>query len=159
MIVKLYTDGSCRDNGKEGSRGAYAYAIVADDNCVVSYVDTERDTTNNRMEMQAIIAGFKRLLVEGLTSDLIHDVEDIEIYSDSAYVVNCYNNKWYENWQKNNWQTSRKQPVLNRDLWVQLLPIFEMPNVSVKHVKGHNGDKWNEHVNELAQEASAGLTV
>jgi ribonuclease HI len=78
----------------------------------------------------------------------------IVVYTDSAYLHNCYAQKWYRSWQMNGWKNSKKQPVANRDLWERLIPYFELPEVEFVKVKGHAGNKYNEIVDTMAQIAS-----
>ena len=107
------------------------------------------DTTNNKMELKAIIEGLAavRLLIEN------DDFNSIYVFSDSAYCVNCVEQKWYAKWQKNGWCNSKKEPVKNKELWKQLIPYFENPQFFFKKVKGHSGIEENEYVDKLAREA------
>ena len=76
--------------------------------------------------------------------------DDITIYSDSAYLVNCYNDKWFVKWENNNWKNSKNEPVANIDLWKQLIMYFRLPNINFVKVKGHNGNQYNEIADKLA---------
>ena len=83
-----------------------------------------------------------------------YPLEKITIRTDSAYCHNCYTQKWYKNWQKNGWKNSKKEPVANKTLWLQLIPFFENTNFIFEKVKGHTGAKdWNNEVDKLAVEA------
>ena len=136
---KMYTDGSCK-----GTRvGGWAYVITnADDIELGKGSDRQVNTTNNRMELQACIEGLKKF--DPRTAE-------IEVFCDSAYVVNCFLQKWYVKWEKNDWQGSQG-PVKNRDQWEELLKLyraFKTPP-TWKHIKGHNGNKWNEVADSMA---------
>lgn len=139
----IHTDGSCLGNP---GPGGWAYVTV----------DTEASghesaTTNNRMEMTAVIAA-------------LHDapVEPIEIVSDSKYVVDCINQAWYVQWQRNGWKTSKKKPVLNADLWTELLACVHHRStqgaaVTFRWTKGHAGQAQNERADLLARQAAEGV--
>ena len=105
-MYRVFTDGSCKGNGKENAVGAWAYAVYDEndnllfDNCGAAY-----NTTNNRMEMEAVINGIFATRSEyGIDSK-------IEVYTDSAYIHNCMSQKWYKTWEKNGWKNASKQPV------------------------------------------------
>lgn len=103
----------------------------------------EADTTNNRMELRAVI--------EALAS--LKQPCKVSCYSDSAYLVNCFRNKWYVNWQKNGWKNSKGQPVENQDLWRSLLAHMDIHQVTYIKVKGHSDNEWNNRCDELARNA------
>ena len=134
--VIIYTDGACSGNPGPGGWGA-----------VLMYNDNKKEisgynsnTTNNIMEITAVIEALKLLKFEC----------EVEIYSDSAYVVNAYNQKWIENWKKNNWKTSGKEPVKNKELWQELDSLVNMHKVKFIKVKGHADNEWNNRCDELA---------
>ena len=102
-----------------------------------------KETTNNIMEITAVIEGLKTLKFEC----------EVEIYSDSAYVVNAFNNHWIENWKKNNWKTANKQPVKNKELWEELYALTEKHKVTFIKVKGHSDNEYNNRCDELARNA------
>ena len=81
---------------------------------------------------------------------------DIEVVSDSTYVVNCFKDRWWQGWQRRNWRNSQNKPVANRDLWEPLieLAVASEANVTWRWVKGHSGDRWNDRVDELATMAA-----
>jgi len=107
-----------------------------------------QDTTNNIMELTAVIEGLKLLK---------HECE-VEIYSDSAYVVNAFNNKWIYGWIKNNWKTSSKEPVKNKELWEELYSLTKIHTVKFIKVKGHSDNEFNNRCDELAREAIKNLS-
>jgi len=139
-FVTIYTDGAC--SGNPGPGGWGAVLLFKDQNKEIS--GGERDTTNQRMELQAVIGALSALKVTDW---------DVTIYSDSAYVVNAFKQKWLDNWQKNGWRNSKKEPVANQDLWQQLLLLTGKNRVTMQKVKGHAGDKFNERCDELARQA------
>lgn len=101
------------------------------------------DTTNNIMEITAVIEGLKLLKYKC----------EVEIYSDSAYVVNAFNNKWIYGWMKNNWINSSKEPVKNKELWQELYDLVKQHEVKFIKVKGHSDNKYNNRCDELARAA------
>ena len=153
MIYQVYCDGSTRGNGKENAVGAWAYVVVNSQYDSMSAADRAavEGTTNQRMELTAAIEGITKALTVLDKGDVIN------VYTDSAYLHNCYTQGWYKNWQKNGWRNSKKEPVANRDLWEKLIPYFEMFEVNFHKVKGHAGVQWNEYVDHLAQTASTKL--
>ena len=146
MFVKLFSDGAARGN-PEGP-GGYG--------CVLQYVDSagqlhEREfsagykqTTNNRMELMAVIVGLEALVKPC----------DVEVISDSKYVTDAFNQHWIEGWLKRGWQNSARQPVKNIDLWKRLLRAKEPHNVKFTWVKGHAGHPENERCDILATAAA-----
>ena len=100
----------------------------------------KKDTTNNIMEITAVLEALKLLKFEC----------EVEIYSDSAYVVNAYKQKWIDNWKKNNWKTAGKDPVKNKELWQELDSLVNMHKVNFIKVKGHADNEWNNRCDELA---------
>ena len=100
-----------------------------------------KDTTNNIMEITAVIEGLKMLKKEC----------EVEIYSDSAYVVNAFNNGWIYNWMKNNWRTASKEPVKNKELWEELYNLTKKHKTTFIKVKGHSDNEFNNRCDELAR--------
>ncbi len=99
------------------------------------------NTTNNIMEITAVIEGLKMLKFEC----------EVEIYSDSAYVVNAFNNHWIEGWIKKNWINSSKEPVKNKELWQELYTLTKQHKVKFIKVKGHSDNEYNNRCDELAR--------
>lgn len=153
MIYQVYCDGSTRGNGKENAVGAWAYVVINGDYNTISAGDVGAvaGTTNQRMELCAAIEGITKALT------FLEKGDVIDVYTDSAYLHNCYNQKWYENWQRNGWRNSKKEPVANQDLWEMLIPYFEKFEVNFHKVKGHADNMWNNYVDDLAQNASTRL--
>ena len=138
--ITVFTDGSSRGNPGPGGWGA----IVASDLNVYELAGQENPTTNNRMELSAVIASLEFLRDHNQTG------ESVTIYSDSQYFKNGFES-WMYGWQKKGWVTAKKEPVLNQDLWQKLLdlkPVFT--NLDIVHVKGHVGIPGNERADELA---------
>ena len=157
MTIDVYTDGSTKDNGTDDAVGGWAYLIMAPGaagNFIIERAEQVFGTTNNRMELVAIIKALEKIK----SSPLLHifDYSKINIFTDSAYVYNCYIQKWYMNWQKNGWKNAKKEPVKNKELWEQLIPYFEDNHFSFYKVKGHSGNEYNEIVDSLAQNAAIG---
>lgn len=134
--VDLYTDGAC--SGNPGVGGWAAVLIYKGKQKELS--GGERETTNNRMELTAVIRGLEAL----------KEKCNVTIYSDSAYVVNAINNDWITNWQLNGWKNSAKDDVSNKDLWEKLLDLLAShPSAFVK-VKGHSTNELNNLCDKLA---------
>ena len=156
-MFKIYCDGSCKGNGKKDSVGAWAYVILDSNNEIIaSYSYPEPNTTNNQMEMKALIESVKRLEEFCKEKNLNFKVE---VYTDSAYIHNCKQQKWYKNWIKNNWVNTKKEPVKNKELWEKIIPFFEDERIHIFKVKGHSKDeneheKWNNYVDKMAQNAA-----
>lgn len=135
--VTIYTDGACSGNPGKGGWGS----ILIYGDVVKELSGGEDNTTNNRMELKAVIEALKAL----------KSPCDVEIYSDSAYVVNAFTQKWIDNWIKNNWKTADKKNVKNVDLWQELLVLIKTHNVTFKKVKGHSDNELNERCDKLAK--------
>ena len=125
--VNLYTDGACSGNQNESNVGGWG--------CILEYAGREKElwdgevnTTNNRMELSAPIAGLSALKEKGLR---------VRIFSDSSYLVNCFQQGWYKKWVQNGWKTAGKKPVENRELWEKLLSLMEGQTCEFYLVKGH----------------------
>jgi len=142
--VILYTDGACA--GNPGPGGWAAIIIHGGKERTVS--GAEPRTTNQRMELMAAI--------EGLAA--IGGHLRVQLYTDSAYVMNCFRDRWYERWERSGWMGAGKQPVANRDLWERLIAETRRHEVVWNKVRGHSGDPLNERVDRLARGAIASLT-
>lgn len=150
----IYTDGSCRKNGKEGATGAYGFVIVDDsDRRIVDHVSqATAAVTNQQMELLAALDACRE--AEKLMTSV--DSCEFHLYTDSAYLHNCVTDKWYKKWQINGWVNSKKQPVANRELWERLIPYFIDPMFIFHKVTGHADNKWNNYVDNLVQARSLG---
>lgn len=151
MKFIIYTDGSCRKNGDKDAVGAWGYVVMTEhgDSPIETKAYRVQGTTNQQMELAAAINGCNSIFGQLLP------IDEIDVYTDSAYLCNCYEQGWYKKWQMNGWTNIKKQPVANRDLWEQLIPFFEDPRFRFHKVKGHADNKWNNYVDELVQKASA----
>ena len=134
--VQIYTDGACSGNPGPGGWGA----VLMYGQHIKEMSGAEPNTTNNRMELQAAISALSSLK-EGCK---------VTLYSDSAYLVNCFKQGWYKGWLKNGWKNSKGQPVENQDLWKELLRLMDIHQVEYVKVKGHADNKWNNRCDELA---------
>lgn len=134
--VELYTDGACSGNpGKGGYGGILIYKGIEKE-----YSGFADNTTNNRMELTAVIMGLK----------MLKEPVEIDIYSDSAYTVNAFLEGWIENWINNNWRTAGKKPVQNVELWQELLELIHPHKVTWHKVKGHADNTYNNRCDKLA---------
>ena len=138
-MIKIYTDGSCLNNPGNGGWAA----IINHNGNVVKISGSEKETTNNKMELMAPIKALQK----------IDKDEKIEIYTDSKY-VKLGITEWIHKWKKNNWQTSKKEPVKNKDLWIQLYDLTISFEISWIWVKAHAGNTLNEEVDLLAKKAA-----
>tara|TARA_B100000941_G_scaffold179773_1_gene128875 strand:- start:54 stop:479 length:426 start_codon:yes stop_codon:yes gene_type:complete len=138
-MIKIYTDGSCLSNPGNGGWAA----IININGKIKKISGNEKNTTNNRMELMAPINALKN----------INSKDPIEIFTDSKYVKNGIT-EWINKWVLNNWKTSNKEDVKNKDLWIELYKLNQSLNVKWNWVKAHAGDTLNEEVDMLAKKAS-----
>ena len=146
--ITLYTDGAARGN-PDGPGGYGAILHFVDSNGIIherEYSAGYKRTTNNRMELMAVIVGLEAL----------NRPCKVEVISDSKYVTDAFNQNWIEGWVRRGWKNSQKQPVKNPDLWNRLLKACEPHEVTFTWVKGHNGHHYNERCDELATTAADG---
>jgi ribonuclease HI len=143
--IQLYSDGACSGNPGPGGYGV-----------ILKYNEHEKEfsagyklTTNNRMELMAIIVGLESL----------KEKCKVDVFSDSKYIVDAVNQGWALKWEANNWKRNKKEMAKNIDLWVRLLDLLEKHDVSMNWVKGHAGHPENERCDELAVAASASPTL
>lgn len=134
--VTLYTDGACSGNPGPGGWGA----ILEYNGHRKEFSGGEANTTNNRMELTAVIQGLEAL----------KEPCEVELYSDSKYVVDALEKGWAESWQKKGWIKSDKKPALNPDLWERLLALTKLHTVRCHWVKGHADNLMNNRCDELA---------
>ena len=134
--VIIYTDGACSGNPGPGGWGA----VLMFNQIRKEMSGFEEATTNNRMELTAAIVALNAL----------KEPCQVELYSDSAYLVNAFVQKWLVNWQKRNWVKSDKKPVENQDLWKELVRLTQIHSVTWIKVKGHASNKENNRCDELA---------
>lgn len=148
MQVSIYTDGAARGN-PDGPGGYGTILEYIDSKGVLHTKELSQGyqrTTNNRMELMAVIAG-----LEALNCPC-----DVNVYSDSKYVVDAFNKDWIESWIKRGWKRQKNRPVKNVDLWKKLLKVKEQHNVKFMWIKGHDGHPKNERCDKLATLAADG---
>lgn len=148
MLVKIYTDGAARGN-PDGPGGYGTILEYVDSKGILHTKELSQGyvkTTNNRMELMAVIAGLEAL----------NRPCDVEIYSDSQYVVNAFNQHWLDAWIKKGWKRGKNEPVKNVDLWKRLLEAIKPHHASFIWVKGHDGHAQNERCDDLATSAADG---
>ena len=141
--VIIYTDGACSGNPGPGGWGA----ILMYKNAKKEISGGCKNTTNNIMEITAVIEALKCLKVES----------EVQVYSDSAYTVNAFNQKWIYGWMKNGWKTSSGTDVKNKELWQELYSLTQKHKVEFIKVKGHADNEFNNRCDELARNASKEL--
>ena len=139
MKYKIYTDGACSGNPGPGGWGA---VILDQDDKQKNISGSEKNTTNNRMELLAAIMSLKKIKTNS----------EVVIFTDSTYVKNGIT-EWMKNWKKNGWKNSNKKPIKNKDLWIKLDKLCQSNSVSWKWVKGHSNNKFNNLADELATKA------
>lgn len=135
--VEMYTDGACSQNPGPGGWGV----ILKYKKTEKEFSGFENNTTNNRMELMAVIKGLK----------MLKEKCDVTIYTDSAYVHNAFSMGWLNNWQANQWKTANKKPVLNKELWEELLDLVLQHKVTWVKVKGHSDNEYNNRCDALAR--------
>lgn len=170
MPIELYTDGSCLKNP---GIGGCAYIIRywwdnipegTPNPSSIEFNQGFRLTTNNRMEIMAVIYGLNAIIDK--INDTLKGATQINVFSDSEYFCNAVNQRWIQKWMQNNWMTSgfkgsAPKPVKNKDLWEQVIQIqnkLQSLNIilTITHVKGHSGNELNEEADKLAVAASKG---
>ena len=140
--VEIFTDGACSGNPGPGGYGV----ILRNAGRIKELSAGYRKTTNNRMELRAVITGMKAL----------KEKCNVKIYSDSKYIVDAVRQGWAKRWQRNNWYRNKNEKALNPDLWQELLDLIDRHQVHFIWVKGHAGHQENERCDELAVAAAAG---
>lgn len=141
LVWHIYVDGACSGNPGPGGWAA----IFSRDGMTEDFhlSGSEEWTTNSRMELESVRQAL-RYTAEG---------DEVYVYSDSAYVVNCFVQRWYEKWVRNGWRTSDGRPVAHRDLWEEILELVRGRRVKFVKVRGHNGVRLNELADRYAREA------
>ena len=134
--IEIYTDGACSGNPGKGGWGA----VLVYNGIEKELSGGEHETTNNRMELTAVIEALSKL----------KEPCEVTLTTDSKYVCDAINKGWLNSWKNNNWKKADKKPALNVDLWQKLLPLLETHRVEFCWVKGHNGHPYNERCDSLA---------
>jgi ribonuclease HI len=147
-MKKIYTDGACKNNP---GKGGWAFIILeGGDKKIDEGVGSKELSTNNQMEMQAVIEGLKKT----------EPGETLGVYSDSAYVVNCFKNDWISGWKKKGWKNSQRKPVKNKELWEEMDALVSARNIEFFKVPAHldtdhpDYDPFNDAVDKLADNAA-----
>ncbi len=151
MKVKIFTDGAARGNpeGPGGYGAVVEYVDSKGQKHIREYSQGYVKTTNNRMELMAVVVGLEAL----------NRPCDVEVYSDSKYVVDAFNSKWIDGWLAKGWKRGKNEPVKNVDIWKRLLAAKEAHDVKFIWVKGHAGHPQNERCDLLATTAADGLDL
>ena len=134
--VTLYTDGACSGNPGPGGYGA----VLIYEGVEKEIAGGEKSTTNNKMEMMAVIKGLEAL----------KEPCEVSVYSDSACIVNAIEQGWIDSWKKNGWRKADKKPVKNVELWERLLELMDTHKVTFNKVKGHADDEYNNRCDRIA---------
>lgn len=139
--IKIYTDGSSLGNPGPGGWGSVS---VVGEKIIHEIGGCEKNTTNNRMELMAVIETLKYIIKH-------HKDDDVIIFADSNYVLSGITS-WIFNWEKNGWRTANKKPVLNQDLWKELIGLIRKydKKINWQKVKGHSGHIYNDRADEIA---------
>ena len=137
--VIIYTDGACSGNPGPGGWGA----ILMYNGNKKEISGAKNNTTNNVMELTAALEGLKMLKFQC----------EVELYSDSAYLVNSFSQGWIYNWKKNNWKTASKEPVKNKEIWEEIYNLTQIHKVKFIKVKGHADNEFNNRCDEMARNA------
>lgn len=148
--IVIYTDGATSGNGKENAVGGWGwYEPETEDS---NWGSILIGATNQICELIAVLEAceYAEVRLNSARTLGIFPLPQIEIRSDSAYIVNCYKDKWYKSWQNNGWKNSKKEPVANKKLWQEIIPFFENESFSFVKVKGHSGEEGNEMADLLA---------
>ena len=172
MPIEIYTDGSCAKNPGPGGYGYIIKYWESNSDSDMPKLNTievnqgYRLTTNNRMEISAALKSMEDVVKRLVDGSFM--ICQINLFSDSEYLCNAINQRWINKWQNNNWMTSGFQgrnpkPVKNKDLWEQVINVMNdlknrNVNITISHVKGHNGDEFNEKADKLATSATADTT-
>ena len=141
--VIIYTDGACSGNPGPGGWGS----VLMYKGNTKEISGAMKNTTNNVMELTAVIEALKLLKFKC----------NVKLYSDSAYVVNAFNQKWIYGWMKNGWKNSNKEPVKNKELWEELYALTKVHNIEFIKVKGHADNVYNNRCDEMARNAISTL--
>lgn len=147
--LEFYTDGAF---SSKSEMGGWASICIEEETVIDVQYGNEPFSTNNRMELTAFLTALET--INTIESRYVN----VTIYTDSAYISNCINEKWYLKWLSNGWKTSDKQDVKNQDIWSRILALYiklksKISGLQVVKLKSHNGNKWNNYVDVLAVRA------
>ncbi len=144
-MIKLYIDGAC---SLPARKAGYGVVILYEDEtpyCISGHIT---NGTNQIAELFACVVGIQTVYAN--FEKEVHKDNKIEIYSDSAYLINAFNDNWVKNWEKNGWKTATKAPVKNRELWEKIIELKKYASVTFHKVEGHSGNMYNEMADKLA---------
>lgn len=153
-MYEIYTDGATSNNGYTNAVGGWAYIILKDGKIIQKESGQEKDpifATNQRMELTAALKACEKI-------EEMDGFATVKLYSDSAYLINCFKQNWWKGWQANGWKNSKKQPVANQDLWEKMIHFFmKAPGYDFVKVRGHSNNILNNIVDAMAVEAKMGV--
>lgn len=138
--ITIYTDGGCRNNGSKDNVGAIGILLIyPEKNYIKEYKEAYKNTTNNKMELLAVIKALK----------MLKEPCKVEVYSDSAYVVNAFRQNWVGSWKAKGWTRGKSGELKNKELWIELDDLTQKHQVEFKKVKGHSDNPYNNRCDEL----------
>ena len=146
----IYTDGA---HSSKTNVGGWAIVIptIYHEPPYIAYGDWEFETTNNRMELTAVLKALDYIYSKWCCEPFGSDFDGATIYTDSAYISNCFKDGWYKLWRNNGWRTSKRATVANQDLWERILWYYELlPNITITKVAGHSDNTYNNIADQLA---------
>lgn len=146
--LEIYTDGSLKKLSSKMTFGGWGFIVVRDSKKIYEAAGSEYGTTNQRMELEAMRQALN------YASQIRRPSEKVALFSDSAYLINCYMKEWYITWMRNGWVNANDKPVANQDLWRDIIPYFDNFWYEFQKVKGHADNYWNILCDELAQDAA-----
>jgi ribonuclease HI len=151
--IEIYTDGACSQGAFMPWPGGYAVVAILSDREPIFIDGNKMHTTNNEMELTAFLKALE--LVD--FQSFMKEYDFVNIYTDSSYIHNCFEQKWYEKWINNNWIASTKEPVKNKELWVKILDLYKKVKVQTKltilKVSAHKDNEYNNLADQLAVKA------
>jgi len=147
-MIRVYTDGGSRVRNREVPIASCSAVILREGQEIEILKQAFTDCTNNQMELMGVLMGLGKVYPTN---------EPVQVYSDSAYIVNCFKDRWYDNWRVNNWKSSSGKPVKNREMWELLLNYYENMNLTFVKVKGHSNDYYNDLADKAVNEAMDNL--
>lgn len=152
MKFDVYCDGSTTKNGKTGAKGGYGIVILCDEAGIHQELFgqvTGDKVTNQVCELTAAIYAIETILNN--FDNIRNPDTEITIYSDSAYLINCFKDHWYINWENNGWVNAKKQPVANKELWQRLIKYHRSNTIHFEKVRGHADNEYNNRADKLAR--------
>ena len=141
-MIEIFTDGSSMK-----SRAGWGFVVVQDGE--ILHTESGQGPVGSTNQQMELMAALKAL--DWWNNAFVSIVQEVTIISDSAYLINCYIERWYCNWENNGWRNSKNEPVANENLWRRLLPYFKNNRCHFLKVKGHSGHVYNEMADKLAQ--------